>query len=47
MVKLGYARVYLIQPNVKYADELVEAEIESKKENRVIWIYRDLASLNN
>lgn len=37
MVRDGYAMVYTVPPNVKYAEKLLEAQRLAREENRGIW----------
>ena len=44
MVKEGYAMIYTYPPNVKYAQEFLEAEREAKRNKKGLWV--DLDSEN-
>lgn len=40
LVKQGYARVYTVPPNVKYAELFVELQREAREHNRGLWAGR-------
>lgn len=37
LVKLGYAMVYTVPPNVKYADEFLDLQREARENGRGLW----------
>lgn len=37
LIEEGYARIFIIPPNVKYADEFLKLEQKARKEKRGIW----------
>jgi micrococcal nuclease len=39
MIEEGYARVYIIPPNIKYADDLLDLQREAKRQEKGIWGY--------
>lgn len=45
IVKNGYARALIINPNNKYADRILKAQEEARKEKRGIW--GDLSNINS
>ncbi|MCD6062641.1 MAG: nuclease (SNase protein) [Flavipsychrobacter sp.] len=42
LVKLGYAMVYTVPPNVKYADDFLELQREARENGRGLWGKEDL-----
>ncbi|MDD5505064.1 MAG: thermonuclease family protein [Candidatus Omnitrophica bacterium] len=39
LIKAGYAKVYIIPPNTKYADDFLSLQRRSKNERKGIWAY--------
>jgi micrococcal nuclease len=39
LVEEGYAKVYIIPPNIKYADELLSLEQKAKQKKKGIWSF--------
>jgi len=37
LVRVGFARAFIIQPNDKYAERIIQAQEEAKRERRGIW----------
>jgi micrococcal nuclease len=37
LVKQGYAMVYTVPPNVQYADEFLELQVEARENGRGLW----------
>ena len=44
MVRSGYATVYIVNPDTKYSDRLLEAEDEARTSKSGVWKYRSYGS---